>query len=152
MKKMITALVAIALLININIKAYATGPKNAADAARRAKIDLSVAAMTKNLQFDFARYSLRPMYTERLTQLAKLLVEGGYPIVLRGHADAIGSRIPNWKLSQKRADTIKDFLVKKGVSPSKIVTTPFGSTMPVASNSTAEGRQRNRRVEIKLSE
>ncbi|TWR27227.1 OmpA family protein [Mucilaginibacter achroorhodeus] len=151
MKNMIAAFTAILLLVSVNAIAVNKHMKMSPDAVRRYKAGLSVAAMTKNLQFDFAKANLRPIYNERLTQLAKLLVEGNYPIILRGHADAVGSRVPNWQLSQKRADAIKDFLVSKGVSAAKIVTTPFGSTIPVASNRTAEGRQRNRRVEIRLS-
>ncbi|MBL4677632.1 MAG: OmpA family protein [Mucilaginibacter sp.] len=149
MKTRILKSVAILLLISVN--AIASGNvKTSAKAALRHKLAMSIADMTKNLQFDFASAQLRPEYAERLTELAKLLKEDGSPIALRGHADAIGQYVPNWKLSEKRADAVRDFLVKQGVSEEKIVTTPFGSTIPIASNKTPAGRQKNRRVEIKL--
>lgn len=114
------------------------------------KKSMSVAAMTANLQFDFAKANLRPAYNEQLDELAKLIISGSHAIVLRGHADAIGNYISNWKLSQKRADTIKDYLLTKGVPAAQIITIPLGSTKPIAPNSTPEGRQKNRRVELKL--
>lgn len=112
---------------------------------------MSVEEMTKNVEFAFASDQVRSDYDDQLDQLAKLLVDSKQSLLLRGHADAIGNYIKNWKLSDRRAKTVKDYLVKKGVIADKIVTSPFGSTIPIATNKTAAGRKKNRRVEIKLS-
>src|SRR5204862_6239001 len=69
-------------------------------------------------------------------------------VVVEGHTDAVGSDAYNMKLSQRRADTVRDYMVKNGITPSRIKTEAFGKTRPIASNKTAEGRAQNRRVEI----
>ena len=69
-------------------------------------------------------------------------------IVVSGHTDSVGSEAYNMKLGQRRADTVKSYLVERGVSSSKITTKSFGESQPVASNSTAEGRAKNRRAEV----
>ncbi len=111
----------------------------------------SVAEMKKNIEYDFAKATVRESYDPRLDQLAKLMIDKNYVVALRGHADGIGGFKSNWVLSQKRADAVKEYLVGKGVAENKIVSTAFGSTIPVATNKTAEGRQQNRRVEIRLN-
>jgi outer membrane protein OmpA-like peptidoglycan-associated protein len=120
---------------------------------KRAKLHkLSIAKMTTNLEFDFCKALVRSNNYEQLDALAQYLNGHSYAVLLRGHADAIGSYVGNWKMSEKRADAIKDYLVSKGVSADKVITTPFGSTLPIATNKTAAGRQKNRRVEVKLKE
>jgi outer membrane protein OmpA-like peptidoglycan-associated protein len=111
----------------------------------------SVSELKKNIEYDFAKSSIRMSYDDRLDQLAKLMKDKNYAVALRGHADGIGSFKSNWVLSQKRADAVKAYLVSKGIPASKIISTAFGSTMPLASNKTPQGRQENRRVEIKLN-
>ena len=111
---------------------------------------LSITDLKKNLEFDFDRSMVRNRYDDKLDQLAKLLLNNNSAVALRGYADSIGSFKGNWKLSEKRADMVKNYLIKQGVPAGKIVTTAFGSTNPVASNKTLAGRQKNRRVEIKI--
>ncbi|RYY06692.1 MAG: OmpA family protein [Sphingobacteriaceae bacterium] len=111
-----------------------------------------IAEVTRNIEYDFAKASVRKAHYENLNKLAKLVIEDDYVISLRGHADSIGQYKPNWVLSEKRAVEVKDYLVAKGVKKDRIVAIPFGSTIPIATNKTAEGRQKNRRVEIKLKE
>ena len=122
--------------------------------AKRSIIDKSalIAEVTKNIEYDFAKASVRKTYDANLNKLAKLMVEDEYVVSLRGHADSIGQYKPNWVLSEKRAVEVKDYLISKGVKKERIVAIPYGSTIPIATNKTAEGRQRNRRVEIKLKE
>jgi outer membrane protein OmpA-like peptidoglycan-associated protein len=67
---------------------------------------------------------------------------------IEGHTDSVGADDFNQRLSEQRAGTVRDFLLEQGVVPSSITAQGFGKTQPVASNDTAEGRQRNRRVEI----
>jgi len=109
-----------------------------------------VADAIKKLQYDFAKYSIRPQYNSKLEKLGQLLLKNNYALAVRGYADSIGSFKGNWVLSDKRANEVKNYLVKMGVSEKRIVATPFGSTNPIASNKTAEGRQINRRVEIAI--
>lgn len=122
--------------------------------AKSSAIDKSalIAEVTRNIEYDFAKASVRKAYYENLNKLAKLVIEDEYVISLRGHADSIGQYKPNWVLSEKRAVEVKDYLVAKGVKKDRIVAIPFGSTIPIATNKTEEGRQKNRRVEIKLKE
>ena len=70
-------------------------------------------------------------------------------IVLQGHTDNVGSAAYNQKLSVKRANSAKDYLVNKGVSSGKISCEGYGFTQPVATNTTDFGRSLNRRVAIK---
>jgi OOP family OmpA-OmpF porin len=67
-----------------------------------------------------------------------------------GHTDSIGPSTYNEQLSVRRADSVKDFLVKHGVDPSKITILGMGERSPAAQNSTPEGRAKNRRVIIML--
>ena len=69
-------------------------------------------------------------------------------VVVEGNTDSIGSDAYNMKLSQRRADTVRDYMVQKGISASRIRTAAYGETRPIASNKTAEGRAQNRRVDI----
>jgi len=118
----------------------------------KVKVAYSLAILQKNVQYDFAKISIRKAYYSRLDELAEVISEKKCAVALRGFADSIGTYKGNWVLSQKRADAIKAYLVSKGVSPELIVSTAFGSTEPVASNKTAAGRQQNRRVEIKIKD
>jgi outer membrane protein OmpA-like peptidoglycan-associated protein len=111
---------------------------------------MRVAALPKTLEYDFAKEVIRKSYIPNLDQLAETAIKNNSLVSLRGHADSVGAYKANWVLSDKRAIQVKEYLVSKGVKQERIVTTPFGSTVPIASNKTAEGRQKNRRVEISL--
>ena len=68
--------------------------------------------------------------------------------VIEGHTDSIGTESYNQNLSQRRANSVVSYLASKGIASSRLTATGYGETMPIASNSTDEGRQKNRRVEI----
>ena len=72
-------------------------------------------------------------------------------LVIEGHADSNGSDAFNLELSQKRTDSVKEYLMKKGVSESRVKAIGYGESKPIASNATALGRAKNRRVELKMS-
>jgi outer membrane protein OmpA-like peptidoglycan-associated protein len=148
MKKLIVCFASITVTLVFNFNAHAS-IKPAKIISR--KSDYAVSELKKNIEYDYAKASIRILYDDRLDQLAKLVKDKDYVIALRGHADKIGTFKGNWVLSQKRADAVKLYLVSKGVPEEKIVTTAYGSTIPVAPNSTAAGRQKNRRVEIKIN-
>jgi len=71
---------------------------------------------------------------------------------IEGHTDSVGSAEYNLKLSQRRADAVKNYLISKGISPDRLEAIGYGETRPIASNKTAAGRAKNRRVEIILIE
>ena len=122
-------------------------PKSAHSSASKAA---SLAALTKNLEYDTDKPSIRDAYYKNLDELAKTVKDNNYAVSLRGHADSRGKYKYNWVLSENRAISVKNYLVTKGVQENRIITTPYGSTVPVATNATAAGRQKNRRVEIEL--
>jgi outer membrane protein OmpA-like peptidoglycan-associated protein len=102
-----------------------------------------------DILFDFNKATLRPQGRETLAKIAGiLLVARGYNLKLEGHTDSIGGDAYNQKLSEDRAAGVRDYLVQSGLSSTIIAAQGFGKTRPVASNDTAQGRQRNRRVEI----
>jgi outer membrane protein OmpA-like peptidoglycan-associated protein len=70
---------------------------------------------------------------------------------LEGHTDSIGTDEINQKLSEQRANAVREFLVSEGVPAANVTARGFGKTQPVASNDTAAGRQQNRRVELVVS-
>jgi len=69
---------------------------------------------------------------------------------IEGHTDSVGSAEYNMKLSQRRAEAVKQYLISKGISPDRLEAVGYGETRPIASNATAAGRAKNRRVEIIL--
>lgn len=71
-------------------------------------------------------------------------------ILIGGHADSVGKASFNMKLSQKRANSVRNYLVSQGVPASKVVATGYGETQPVASNATKAGRAKNRRAEVHI--
>jgi outer membrane protein OmpA-like peptidoglycan-associated protein len=80
-----------------------------------------------------------------------LLAYPGLKIQLEGHTDSIGSDQYNMKLSEQRANAVRDYLIEKRVRSSGVTAVGFGKANPVASNTTEAGRQRNRRVEMVVS-
>jgi len=101
------------------------------------------------VNFDFAKAVIRPEGEKVLGEWESRLEQcPEVHVAINGHTDSIGSAAYNLKLSQRRADAVKDFLVNKGVSAARLTTKGFGMADPVASNSTPEGRAQNRRVDL----
>ena len=99
--------------------------------------------------FDSGQYTLRPITREKLARVSGIvLAHPGLRLEAEGHTDSVGTDEFNQQLSQKRALAVRDFLVEQGISITSLGAHGFGKTMPVASNDTADGRQRNRRVEL----
>jgi len=102
--------------------------------------------------FETGQSELRPAAREKLAKISGIvLAHPGLKLEVEGHTDSVGSDAFNQTLSEKRAQAARDYLVRQGVSADSIVSRGFGSTKPVASNDTAEGRQSNRRVELVVS-
>jgi len=102
--------------------------------------------------FDTGSAGLKPGAREKLAKVAGIiLAHPGLEMAVEGHTDSVGSAGYNQQLSERRADSVRDYLVRQGIAPSVVATSGFGKDQPVASNSTAAGRQQNRRVELIVS-
>lgn len=87
-----------------------------------------------------------------LDKLAAFLGEyADRTVLIEGHTDSVGSQESNYFLSQRRAESVRSYLVSRGVQASRLTTAGLGQGSPVASNDTATGRQQNRRVEVIIS-
>lgn len=104
----------------------------------------------KNLEFDLGKSTIRQKSYPTLDRVAALLVEKNFSLKLAGHTDNTGSMALNLRLSKDRAEAIKTYLVSQGANASRIEATGYGPNQPIASNKTADGRQKNRRVEFTL--
>ena len=101
--------------------------------------------------FDFNKSVLKPEAKAKLDDLTGKLKGITLEVIIAvGHTDAIGSDGYNQKLSVRRAEAVKAYLVTKGIEPNRIYTEGKGKKQPVADNKTAEGRAKNRRVEIEV--
>lgn len=102
--------------------------------------------------FDTGRAQLKPGAMRTLDQLATFLRDNPERTVqIEGYTDSTGSSAVNQTLSQDRAESVKNALMDRGIAINRIAARGFGTANPVASNSTAAGRQRNRRVEVVIS-
>jgi outer membrane protein OmpA-like peptidoglycan-associated protein len=102
--------------------------------------------------FDTGKYTLKPGTQISLAKVSGILqAYPGLKLQVEGYTDIVGSDEYNQKLSENRADAVRDFLVTQGVQPDNITATGYGKTKPVADNSTASGRAQNRRVNLVVS-
>ncbi len=102
--------------------------------------------------FDTGKYSLLPGAREKLAKVAGILLAyPGLNIAVGGYTDNVGSNQLNQNLSERRAGSVRDYLVQQGVPGNSVTATGFGNSVPVASNDNAAGRQANRRVELVVS-
>lgn len=102
--------------------------------------------------FDFGKYTLRPGAREKLARVSGIiLTHPSLRIEVEGHTDSVGSDDFNQKLSEQRANAVREYLVSQAVPSSMVTAKGFGKSQPVVSNDTNEGRQRNRRVELVVS-
>jgi outer membrane protein OmpA-like peptidoglycan-associated protein len=102
--------------------------------------------------FDTGRYSLKPGAREKLAKVAGILLAyPGLNIEVGGYTDNVGGDAMNQTLSENRAGSVRDYLVRQGVLGNSVTARGFGNTLPVSSNGNAAGRQENRRVELVVS-
>ncbi|MEO8026757.1 MAG: OmpA family protein [Bryobacteraceae bacterium] len=102
--------------------------------------------------FDTGKYSLRPAAREKLAKVAGIV--SGHPglrLDVEGHTDSVGGDSYNQTLSERRGESVRDYLTGQGMAAASVSSKGFGETKPVASNDTAAGRQQNRRVELVIS-
>jgi outer membrane protein OmpA-like peptidoglycan-associated protein len=102
--------------------------------------------------FDTASATLKPGAREKLARVAGILAtQPDIKIEVEGHTDSVGNDDYNQRLSERRADSVRSYLVQQKIPPTEVDAVGFGETRPVASNDTAAGRQQNRRVELVVS-
>lgn len=105
----------------------------------------------KGVTFAFDSYALTAQAEDRLqTSVNALKAEPEVDVLVAGHTDSIGSASYNLELSQLRAQSVAEFLKEHGIDGDRLKTMGFGETMPIAPNSTAAGRAKNRRVEFEI--
>ena len=104
-----------------------------------------------HLEFDFGKASVKKESYKELDELVEYMQhKTEINVEIDGHTDNVGKEEENLRLSKQRADAVKYFLVKKGIDAGRIQTEGFGASQPIADNSTEDGRQKNRRTELKI--
>jgi len=114
--------------------------------------DQIVLDLPSDVNFAFNQYDIQPRFYRVLNSVSRTLAR--YPasyVDVNGHTDAIGSYSYNQVLSERRADSVADYLTARDVNGARLHVEGFGKTEPIASNATVEGRAANRRVEIILT-
>jgi OOP family OmpA-OmpF porin len=137
-----------------------TGVAPIADAPAPAPAPAAAAAPTPTSEkvtfeadtfFDFDKFALKPAGKAKLEDLVSKLIGTDIEVVVAtGHTDSVGSDAYNQKLSMRRANAVKAFLVSKGIPADRIFTEGKGESKPVASNKTSDGRAKNRRVDVEV--
>jgi outer membrane protein OmpA-like peptidoglycan-associated protein len=105
----------------------------------------------QNITFEIGSWELKPSSFPALDSLvAEMNTKIGMVIEIAGHTDDVGTEEDNMALSQKRAETIYEYLVDKGIEPSRVTPIGYGESSPLANNATNEGRSLNRRIEVRV--
>lgn len=101
------------------------------------------------VNFDFDKAVVRPADFANLDQDAATLKEwGNVKVEVAGHTDSVGTEQYNMGLSERRANAVREYLISRGVAADRLTVKGYGESMPIADNTTAEGRFKNRRVEL----
>ena len=133
------------------VAAPVAAPVVAAAPLPRRTVALTLGA---DASFDTGKADLKPEGRAKLDDVATKLKQPGVQIdsmTIIGHTDSVGNPKSNQALSERRADAVKTYLVSQGVDGSKIKTVGRGQTQPVSDNKTAQGRAKNRRVELEVT-
>ena len=105
----------------------------------------------ENLEFETGKDVIKLSSIPSLTELAEVLLKKPeWKLQIAGHTDNVGDAQGNLVLSKKRAESVKNFMISKGIDKDRLTALYFGETVPIADNSTPEGRQKNRRVEMTI--
>ena len=104
-----------------------------------------------NLEFASSKAIILSASKPSLDELSKVMLENeSFNLLISGHTDNVGKAQTNLSLSKRRAEAVEAYLIAKGVDKARMTVKYFGETTPIADNNTAEGRQKNRRVEMKI--
>jgi len=120
------------------------------DTPKGAKVNARGCWILKGLSFDTAKWNIKASQYPILDDVVRILDRNpSMKIEIQGHTDNRGTAGYNQKLSEKRAQAVMEYLMKKGISRDRLSAVGYGFSMPAATNTTAEGRAMNRRVELK---
>lgn len=107
----------------------------------------------EGVNFDSGKSNIKPESEEKLNKLAVYLKQNvTLKVEIGGHTDNVGDDKKNMTLSQRRCDSVREYLGKKGINPSRVLPKGYGESRPIADNATPEGRAKNRRIEAKIIE
>lgn len=119
---------------------------------KKEEIKVGTTFQLNNVYFEFNKWNLLPESYPELDNVVNFLKENGkVEIEVSGHTDNIGSDSYNMELSQKRAESVRSYLVSKGITDARITSKGYGKTKPIAPNNTDAGREQNRRVEFTIT-
>jgi outer membrane protein OmpA-like peptidoglycan-associated protein len=103
----------------------------------------------EDVHFDFDRFNLRPDAIKILDDaVTKLMMQGDVRVTIEGHTDSIGTVEYNLALGERRANSVRDYLVQRGIMNMRLMTVSYGEERPIADNATAQGRAMNRRAHL----
>jgi outer membrane protein OmpA-like peptidoglycan-associated protein len=103
-----------------------------------------------NLFFEFSKYNLLHESVPELKRVALIIKKYNLKVSIDGHTDNVGDDHTNQTLSEKRANCVREFLIREGCSPALLSASGFGKSRPIDSNDNDAGRAKNRRVEVKF--
>jgi outer membrane protein OmpA-like peptidoglycan-associated protein len=129
---------------------YTVAPPPAPVSSARVKVSEKKIELLEKVYFDTGKTTIKAGSLPLLDEVAQVLNSNPQvkKVLVEGHTDNQGKAGPNTKLSEGRAQAVKDYLVNKGVAPERLDSKGFGPTRPIADNKTAKGREANRRVEF----
>lgn len=113
-------------------------------------IEKEIPVPINNIFFNTAEWDLLPPSIAELTRVAKIIRRQDLKVEISGHTDNVGDDESNLILSHNRANSVRDYLVSIGIDADLLTTKGYGESRPIATNKTPEGRQKNRRVELKF--
>jgi outer membrane protein OmpA-like peptidoglycan-associated protein len=151
----------ITVALTMALGGCSTTPKNTAPAPVPAPIAMAPAAVApepapapsyviEDVNFDFDKSNLKPAATNTLDDVViGLRHQSGVKYEIGGYTDSVGTDAYNQSLSERRAASVRNYLIEHGVEGGQLSTVGYGETNPVATNATEEGRAKNRRVEVR---
>lgn len=135
--------------LNFNTETEAFASKESFD-VRLKPIQKNMEVALRNLFFETKKYELDTISTTELVKLVNLIKVNSLRIEISGHTDNVGTPVDNQILSQKRAQSVCNYLISKGIKKEMLVFKGYGEAKPIGDNLTEEGKKINRRIEIKI--
>lgn len=103
-----------------------------------------------NVFFDTGKFTLKPESSKELDELKEYMDhKKTLQVEIAGHTDNVGSKESNQKLSEERSNSVRNYLIKKGIASERIIAKGYGDTQPIGDNTTDVGKQKNRRTEVR---
>lgn len=139
--------------ITVNVAGATPQTKTVNRTIELRKISVGVSSVLRNLYFDFGKASFKEESYAELSKLENMMKQNsGIQVEIAGHTDNVGGAAYNKKLSQLRANAVKNFLTSKGIDARRVTAVGYGEEKPLATNDDEEeGREVNRRVEFKIT-